>query len=86
MEDICQVLFELVKPLVDDPDSVSVKQLPSMDSKEIVLCVYAKSEDVARLIGKRGNMANAIRSMMNIASRVKNVRIQIKFESYEMDA
>jgi predicted RNA-binding protein YlqC (UPF0109 family) len=37
---------------------------------------------VARLIGKQGSMASAIRNMMSVASRLENKRISIKFESY----
>jgi uncharacterized protein len=76
------VLLELVKPIVDDPSSVSVKQMASLDESEIVLYVYAKNEDIARLIGKQGSMASSIRNMMAIGSRKIDKRINIKFESY----
>jgi Predicted RNA-binding protein (contains KH domain) len=82
MNEIEQVLFDLVEPMVNDVASLSVKVMPSLNDNEILLYVYAKSEDVARLIGKRGMMATAIRQMMTVASRVKNKRVSIKFESY----
>ena len=69
-------------PLVDDKASLSVKEMSSLEEDEILLHVYAKSEDVARLIGKQGSMASAIRNMMSVASRLENKRISIKFESY----
>jgi hypothetical protein len=56
--------------------------MDSLDDGEILLHVYAKSEDVARLIGKQGSMATAVRNMMSVASRLENKRISIKFESY----
>ena len=76
------VLLQLVKPIVDDKDSVSVKTMPSLNEKEVLLYVYAKSDDVGRLIGKQGQMASALRQMMAIASRVEDKKITIKFESY----
>jgi len=76
------VLLELVKPIVDDPTSVSVKQMASLDENEIVLYVYAKNDDIARLIGKQGTMASSIRNMMAIGSRKIDKRVNIKFESY----
>lgn len=76
------VLLELVKPIVDDPTSVSVKQMASLDENEVVLYVYAKNDDIARLIGKQGTMASSIRNMMAIGSRKIDKRINIKFESY----
>ncbi|HAM63122.1 MAG: RNA-binding protein [Firmicutes bacterium GWF2_51_9] len=77
-----QALHNLVEPMVDDKASLSVKTMASLDDKEILLYVYAKSEDIARLIGRQGQMASALRNMMSVASRLENRRITIKFESY----
>ncbi|MEI7667922.1 MAG: KH domain-containing protein [Erysipelotrichaceae bacterium] len=82
MVSIEQALLELIQPLVDDKQSLSVKQMQSLEDGEILLYVYAKSEDVARLIGRQGKMASALRTMMSVASRLENKRISIKFESY----
>lgn len=76
------VVKELVLPIVDDKESVSVKTLESLNENEILLHVYANSDDVARLIGRRGIMASSIRQMMSIASRKEGKIITIKFESY----
>lgn len=77
-----QVLYDLVSPMVEDLSSLSVKVMPSLEEKEILLYVYANSEDVARLIGKRGSMSQSIRQMMALSSRDEDKRISIKFESY----
>ena len=77
-----QALLELVQPLVADKTSLSVKEMASLDENEVLLYVYAKSEDVARLIGRQGSMATALRNVMAIATLVQNKRISIKFESY----
>ena len=82
MIELENVLLQLVKPIVDDKDSVSVKTMPSLNEKEVLLYVYAKSDDIGRLIGKQGQMASALRQMMAIASRVEDKKITIKFESY----
>lgn len=75
-------LLELVKPLAEDKASLSVKQMASLEENEIILYVYAKSEDVARLIGRQGSMATALRNTMSIATRLDNKRLSIKFEAY----
>ena len=80
--DLEKVLLNLVKPMVEDPDSVSVKSLPSLNENEILLVVYGKSEDIARLIGRQGSMASALRQLMNVPARIENRRISVKFESY----
>lgn len=82
MVDYEKVLLDLVSPMVEDKTSVSVKLMPSLDENEILLYVYANSEDVARLIGRRGAMASSIRQMMSVASRNEDKHVTIKFESY----
>ena len=82
MEELTKVLYNLVEPMVDDPSSVSIKELPSLDDQEVLLYVYAKSDDIARLIGRQGSMASALRKMMSVASYINDRRITIKFESY----
>ena len=77
-----KAVLELVLPIVSDKQSVSVKEMTSLNENEILLYVYAKSEDVARLIGRQGSMATALRNVMAIATRVENKRISIKFEAY----
>ncbi len=81
MIDLEKVLTDLVKPICSEPESVKVKQMESINENEILLYVYAPNEDIARLIGKQGTMANSIRQMLQVASRIENKRISIKFES-----
>ncbi|MEG0329554.1 MAG: KH domain-containing protein [Longicatena sp.] len=82
MIDYEKVLLDIVKPMVEDKINVSVKLMPTLEDNEILLYVYANSEDVARLIGRRGSMASSIRHMMSVASRKEDKRVTIKFESY----
>ena len=82
MSELEQVLFNLIEPMVSNTEKISVKTMPSLIENEVLLYVYADSEDVARLIGRQGQMASAIRQMMSIASRIGNKKITIKFESY----
>lgn len=81
MIDLEKVLLNLVKPLCSDPDSVMVRKMDSLDDNELLLHVYAPSEDIARLIGKKGMMANSIRQMLQVASKIEKKRISIKFEA-----
>lgn len=77
------VVMNLVRPIVEDKESLSVKIMESLDEHEILVYVYANNDDVARLIGRKGSMASAIRHMMSVASRKEeDKRINIKFESY----
>ncbi len=82
MIDYEKTLTDIVTPMVEDPDSVRVQTMESLNENEIILYVYAKSEDIARLIGRQGNMASSIRQMLAVCSRLDSKRITVKFESY----
>ncbi|MBQ1447859.1 MAG: KH domain-containing protein [Erysipelotrichaceae bacterium] len=81
MIDYANVLLNLVKPMCQDKDNVTVKQMDSLDENEILLYVYAPSDDIGRLIGRQGNMASAIREMLKVASKSQDKKITVKFES-----
>lgn len=81
MIDLQNTLLELVRPICDDKNSVTVKEMESLSENEVLLYVYASSNDIGRLIGKEGIMANSLRQMMQVASKIENKRISIKFES-----
>ncbi|MCR4950266.1 MAG: KH domain-containing protein [Solobacterium sp.] len=80
MAELDQVLMDLVRPMVEDKENLDVRVMPSMNEKEVVLHVYAKDDDIARLIGKKGSMASALRQVMSVASHAENKKVTIKFE------
>ena len=80
MAELDKVLYDLVKPMVEDKDKLEVRIMPGLNDKEILLHVYASNDDIARLIGKKGSMASALRQVMSVASRSEEKRISIKFE------
>ena len=80
MAELDKVLLNLVKPMVEDKESLDVRLVPSLDDKEVLLHVYAKNDDIARLIGRKGSMASALRQVMSVASHSNNKKVTIKFE------
>lgn len=80
MAELDKVLLDLIKPMVDDKDNLEVRIMPTADDKEILLNVYAKNDDIARLIGRKGTMASALRQVMSVASHMDNKKVTIKFE------
>ncbi|MBQ6221414.1 MAG: KH domain-containing protein [Solobacterium sp.] len=75
-----RVLFDLIEPLVEDKANLEVKEMPADNHREVILYVYAKDEDIARLIGRKGTMASALRQVMMVASHAEDKRVTIKFE------
>lgn len=68
----------LVKNLVHDPDSVSVRQIDDEDS--IIIEVLVSEDEMGAVIGRGGNIAKAIRTLVYASAYVngdKKVRINI---------
>lgn len=81
--DFAKTLKDIAIELVEDKEHLEVRQMPSLDENVVVLHVYCSKEDIARLIGRRGAMANSIRQLMSVSGRLSQKKIDIKFESYE---
>ncbi|MCR5794858.1 MAG: KH domain-containing protein [Solobacterium sp.] len=75
-----RVLFDLISPIVENPQALEVRVMESESENEVVLHVYAENDDIARLIGKKGSMASALRQVMSVASHAEDKKITIKFE------
>lgn len=82
MMDYTQTLYDICVELVNHKDHLEVRELPSADDDELVLCVYADTADISKLIGRKGIMANSIRRLMSVPGRLNDQRLDIKFESY----
>lgn len=80
--DYVKTLTDIAKQLVVEKDKLEVRQMPSLDENTIVLYVYATHSDIAKLIGRKGMMANSIRQLMSVAGRLNDKKLDIKFESY----
>ncbi len=87
MIDYEKVVHGLIDPLVEHRDSIMIRELPSSDEKDVSLLIVAEDDDTARLIGKKGIVANALREAIGIAGKAdnSNVRIHLKFESFSED-
>ena len=73
----------IVKGLVSDSDSVSVKEFESDEENTLLIEVLVSSEDVARVIGHNGKTINAIRTIVQAASfGEENKLVKINVDSY----
>ena len=77
-----KVVRDIVLPIVEDKDQLMVKLMPSDNPKDLVIMVMAKSSDIARLIGKNGTVANSIREVVNVAGKLNNQHLHVKFEAF----
>jgi predicted RNA-binding protein YlqC (UPF0109 family) len=56
----------LVRSLVDDPDAVRVEEIEDGDAT--VFEVHVAGDDLGRVIGREGRVANAIRTIAKAAA------------------
>ena len=77
-----QLLLTLVTPIVTNKDDVSISSLVDVD-ETIVLQVLVSKDDLGRVIGKGGRIANAIRTIAHASASKTGKKIKIEFDSYE---
>ena len=70
--DLVTLTEEIVKSLVQDTDAVSVKEFPTEEDNVILIQVMVAEDDMGRVIGKSGRTANAIRTLIQASSSLKD--------------
>ncbi len=67
-----------MKALVDDPDAVTVEEIDEGDA--ITFTVSVAEDDLGKVIGKQGRVANALRTVAKAAAMKdrKNVFVKIQ--------
>ena len=68
-----QVLTDIVKSVVDNPDEVVVLEKVSGDMSILELSVA--KEDMGKVIGRQGRVAKCIRTVMRAAAAKENKRV-----------
>jgi predicted RNA-binding protein YlqC (UPF0109 family) len=73
-----QVLTDIARAIVDNPDAVNVIETVDGDDVELVLTVA--EGDTGMVIGRHGRIAKAIRQVMKAAANTcgKHVTVEIK--------
>jgi len=73
----------LVKSLVVNTEEVSVKEFESDDENTVLIQVLVSSDDMGRIIGKGGKIANAVRTLVQASSYMKdNKKVKINIDSF----
>ncbi len=71
----------IVKSLVKDSDSVSVKEFETEDN-EVTIEIVVSEEEAGALIGKSGKIINSIRTILQASSYLKdNKKIKVNITS-----
>ena len=70
-----ELLSDLVKPIVTDPDSVVIIEKKS--GKEILLQLNVAPADMGKVIGRHGKIAKAIRTVMKAAATTSGQKVRV---------
>ena len=81
--DLVELTKEIVLSLCSDKDSVNVKEFETDDEKSVLIEVMVSEEDYGKVIGKGGHNINAIRTLVQASSYLKdNKRVKINVEKF----
>lgn len=78
-----KIIHALIDSIVEDPDSVLIRTSEDENGKDVLVIIAAEKEDTARLIGRKGIIANSLREVISVAGKSDNKHIHIKFESFD---
>lgn len=77
-----QIFLEyVVKELVDNPSDVKVNR--TVDEMGVLLTLDVNAEDMGKIIGRSGNTAKAIRTLLRVVGMKNNARVNLKINEPE---
>jgi hypothetical protein len=76
-----QFLEYVVKALVDHPDDVKINR--TVDEMGVLLTMDVHSEDMGKIIGRSGNTAKAIRTLLRVVGMKNDARVNLKINEPE---
>ena len=83
MNNLVDLTELIIKRLVNDSESVSVKEFESSEDNTIQIEIMVNSEDMPKVIGHEGRTINAVRTIVQAASfNQDNKLIKINVHSY----
>ena len=82
MEDADKVFLEyVVKALVDNPNDVKIDR--TVDEMGVLISLTVNPADMGKIIGRMGNTAKAIRTLLRIIGMKNNARVNLKINEPE---
>lgn len=76
MEQDHAFLEYVVKALVDQPDAVIIVR--SVDEMGVLLTLTVHPDDMGKIIGRDGNIAKALRTLLRVVGMKHNARVNLK--------
>lgn len=81
--DLVKLTETIVKELVKDPESITVKEFPSDDENQMIIQVMVPEDQMGAVIGRQGSIAKSIRTIVQASSYINNnKRVTINIDEY----
>jgi predicted RNA-binding protein YlqC (UPF0109 family) len=71
----------VVKALVDNPDKVKVER--TVDEMGVLITLDVDPSDMGQIIGRQGQTAKAIRTLLKVVGAKNNARVNLKISEPE---
>ena len=81
MEQDAQFLDFVVKALVENPSDVKITR--TVDEMGVLLTLDVNRVDMGKIIGREGNTAKAIRTLLRVVGMKNNARVNLKINEPE---
>ena len=81
MEQVAQFLDYVIKALVDNPNDVKITR--TVDEMGVLLTLTVNPADMGKIIGRMGNTAKAIRTLLRVVGMKNNARVNLKINEPE---
>lgn len=76
-----QFLEQVVTSLVDHPDAVTINR--TVDEMGVLLTLDVHADDMGKIIGRSGNTAKAIRTLLRVVGMKHDARVNLKINEPE---
>ncbi len=73
---MAELLTELARRLVDDPDAVRVEEVERDGAR--VLQLHVAKDDVGKVIGRQGRIARALRTIVRAGAARQHQRVLVE--------
>ncbi len=80
-ENDTEFLEYVVKALVDNPSDVKIDR--TVDEMGVLITLSVNPADMGKIIGRQGNTAKAIRTLLRIIGMKNNARVNLKINEPE---
>lgn len=81
MADDKAFLEYIVKSLVDNPEDVKIDRV--VDEMGVLITMTVNKDDMGKIIGRQGNTAKAIRTLLRVIGMKNNARVNLKINEPE---